>query len=216
MMDSITLQTVKTAILEVIKELEKKRDYFNDLDAPIGDSDHGDSIVATFSLVQKAVEDFNLAEGNIGTFFNCIGKAIVMGGGASMGPLYGTAFMDAGKKVDGKKEINYEEFAGMWEAFVEGIRRRGNVKAGEKTMFDTILPSVTVLSEQYKKGTALKEAIPLVVKAAEDGMNATKDMLATRGRSSRLGERSRGHIDPGSASMSCLVSNFFRVVGEAL
>jgi dihydroxyacetone kinase-like protein len=215
-MDCITLQTVKAAILAVIKDLEKKRDYFNDLDAPIGDSDHGDSIVATFSLVQKAVGDFQFDEGDVGTFFNCIGKAIVMGGGASMGPLYGTAFMDAGKKVNGKKEVDYQEFVGMWEAFVEGIRRRGNVKPGEKTMFDTILPAVTVLSEQYKKGITLKETIPLVVKAAEDGMNSTKDMLATRGRSSRLGERSRGHLDPGSASMNCLIGSFFRVVEAAL
>jgi dihydroxyacetone kinase-like protein len=215
-MESVTLQTVKTAILTVIKELEGQKEYFNDLDAPIGDSDHGDSIVSTFSLVEKAVSDFNFDSGDIGSLFNCIGKAIVMGGGASMGPLYGTAFMDAGKKVAGKKDVSYEEFIGMWEAFVEGIRRRGNVKPGEKTMYDTILPAVTVLTGEYKKGTTLKEAIPLVIKAAEDGMNSTKDMLAIRGRSSRLGERSRGHIDPGSASMNCLIGNFFKVIHAAL
>jgi len=215
-MECITLSTVKTAILEVIKEFEKKKEYFNDLDSPIGDSDHGDSIAATFSLVQKTIEDFNIEEGDIGFFFNSIGKAIIMSGGASMGPLYGTAFMDAGKVLQGKKEIIYSEFVAMWEAFVEGIRRRGNVKQGEKTMYDTILPAVSVLAEQYKKGTALKEAIPYVVKAAEDGMNSTKDMLAARGRSSRLGERSLGHIDPGAASMNCLIGNFFKVVKETL
>jgi dihydroxyacetone kinase-like protein len=83
-------------------------------------------------------------------------------------------------------------------------------------MYDTILPAVAVLSEQHKKGITLKEAIPLVIRAAEDGMNSTRDMLATRGRSSRLGERSLGHIDPGSASMNCLIGNFFKVVQEAL
>jgi dihydroxyacetone kinase-like protein len=215
-MESIALPVVKTAILKVIEELEKQRGYFNDLDSPIGDSDHGDSIASTFSLVQKVVEDFNLDTGSIGMLFNGIGRAIVMGGGASMGPLYGTAFMDAGKSAGDKKELNYEEFVALWEAFVEGIRRRGNVKPGEKTMYDTIFPAVQVLSEQFKKGTALKDAIPLVIKAAEDGMNSTRDMLAARGRSSRLGERSRGHVDPGSASMNCLILNFFTVIQKDL
>ena len=215
-MECIWLEMVKTAILEVIKELEKQKEYYNDLDSPIGDSDHGDSIVATFSLVQKAVEDFDFGTGDIGSLFNCIGKTIIMGGGASMGPLYGTAFMDAGKVAVGKKEVDYSEFVSMWKGFVEGIQRRGNVKPGEKTMFDTIEPAIRVLFDQKEKGVLLKDAIPVVIKAAEDGMNSTKDMLATRGRSSRLGERSLGHIDPGAASMNCLISNFFKVVQEAL
>jgi dihydroxyacetone kinase-like protein len=215
-MEIIALPAIKAAILKVIEELEKQREYFNDLDSPIGDSDHGDSIVSTFSLVQKVVEDFDLDTGSIGTLFNGIGKAIVMGGGASMGPLYGTAFMDAGKSAGDKKELSYEEVVALWEAFAEGIHRRGNVKPGEKTMYDAIFPAVQVLSEQFKKGTALKDAIPLVIKAAEDGMNSTKDMLATRGRSSRLGERSRGHVDPGSASMNCLILNFFTVIQKSL
>jgi dihydroxyacetone kinase-like protein len=215
-MENVTFSAVKTAILKVIGELEKKREYFNDLDAPIGDSDHGDSIVSTFSLVAKAVEGYDSAPNDIGGLLACVGKAIIMGGGASMGPLYGTAFMDAGKSAAGKTELDYDDFTALWEAFVEGIRRRGNVKPGEKTMFDTIVPAVTVLAEQRKKGTPLKEAIPLVVKAAEGGMNATKDMLATRGRSSRLGDRSRGHIDPGAASMCCLVANFFGSIASSL
>jgi dihydroxyacetone kinase-like protein len=215
-MEVVTLSAVKNAMFKVIEELEKQRAYFNDLDAPIGDSDHGDSIVSTFSMVQKSIENFDLAEGNIGSFLNGIGRAIIMGGGASMGPLYGTAFMDAGKSAGDKKELNSREFVALWEAFVAGIQRRGNVKPGEKTMYDTIYPAVQVLSSEIGKGTSLKEVIPLLIKAAEDGMNSTKDMIATRGRSSRLGERSRGHIDPGSASMNCLISNFFTVVGESL
>jgi dihydroxyacetone kinase-like protein len=215
-MESVTFSAVKTAILKVIGELEKKREYFNDLDAPIGDSDHGDSIVSTFSLVEKAVEGYDPARNDIGGLLTCVGKAIIMGGGASMGPLYGTAFMDAGKSAAGKKELDYDGFAALWEAFVEGIRRRGNVKPGEKTMFDTIVPAINTLVEQHKKGTPLKDAVPLVVKAAEAGMVSTKDMLATRGRSSRLGDRSIGHIDPGAASMCCLVENFFASIASFL
>jgi dihydroxyacetone kinase-like protein len=215
-MEIITLPIIKDAMLKIIKEMEEQQVYFNDLDAPIGDSDHGDSIVSTFSLVQKSIGNFDLAEGNIGSFLNAIGRAIIMGGGASMGPLYGTAFMDAGKSAGDKKELNGQEFTSLWEAFVEGIRRRGNVKPGEKTMYDTIFPAVQVLSSEMEKGTSLKDAIPLLIKAAEDGMNSTRDMLSIRGRSSRLGERSRGHIDPGAASMNCLIRNFFTVGGESL
>jgi dihydroxyacetone kinase-like protein len=211
----IGLPVIKSAVLTVIDALKKNREYFNDLDAPIGDSDHGDSIVSTFSLVEKAITEYNPEGGDIGGLFSCVGKAIIMGGGASMGPLYGTAFMDAGKIVAGKKDISYEEFVKMWEAFVEGIRRRGEVKPGEKTMYDTIYPAITALREQFDKAVSLKDAVPAVIKAAEDGMNSTKDMLSTRGRSSRLGERSRGHIDPGSASMNCLIAAFFGVLRES-
>ncbi|MDR1902025.1 MAG: dihydroxyacetone kinase subunit L [Treponema sp.] len=213
-MENITLSLIKTALLNVIEELGKKREYFNDLDSPIGDSDHGDSVVSTFSLVEKAINDYDTAGGDIGGLFTCVGKAIIMGGGASMGPLYGTAFMDAGKSAAGKKELDYGDFTAMWEAFVEGIRRRGNVKPGEKTMYDTIFPAVTVLSAEQKKGLPFEDVLPLVVKAAVDGMNSTKDMLATRGRASRLGERSIGHIDPGAASMCCLVEVFFGTLGS--
>ena len=215
-MDTVTLLTVKKAILKVIEELEKNRQYFNDLDTPIGDSDHGDSICSTFSLVKKAVDEFDMTSGDIGALLACIGKSIILSGGAAMGPLYGTAFMDAGKITAGKNEINYEEFVALWSAFVDGIKRRGNVKPGEKTMYDTIFPAVEKLKQEAANGASIKQAIPAVIKAAEDGMNSTKDMLSTRGRSSRLGERSIGHIDPGSASMFCLISNFFTVVGEEL
>jgi dihydroxyacetone kinase-like protein len=124
--------------------------------------------------------------------------------------------MDAGKSAGDKTELNSQEFVAMWEAFMEGIRRLGNVKPGEKNMYDTIYPAVQALISGTGDHTTLKDAIPAVIKAAEDGMNQTKGMLATRGRSSRLGERSIGHIDPGAASMYCLIENFFGSIVSTL
>lgn len=99
----------------------------------------------------------------------------------------------------------------MWVAFVGGIGKRGE-KVGEKTMYDAIRPAIDALEAAYAEGKSLKEACVLVDIAAKAGMNATKDMLALRGRSSRLGERSLGHIDPGAASMYTVISTFFKFV----
>ena len=215
-MKNISLSTFIKAITNVVEELEKQREYFNDLDTPIGDSDHGDSICSTFNIVKNVIDDFDSSNGNIESLFKSTGKAIVFSGGAAMGPLYGTAFLDAGQAVSGKKEVNYQEFVALWVAFKAGIERRGKVKTGEKTMFDTIDSAVNELITASETGCSLEEAVPRVIKASERGMNSTKDMLSLRGRSSRLGDRSLGYIDPGSASMNCLIKAFFGVIAEDL
>lgn len=138
----------------------------------------------------------------------------VVGALAAMGPLYGSAFSEAGKIVSGKSGIGYDDFVKMWVAFAGGIGKRGE-KVGEKTMYDTIRPAIDALEAAYAESKSLKEACVLVDIAAKAGMNATKDMLALRGRSSRLGERSLGHIDPGAASMYTVISTFFKSVSAA-
>jgi dihydroxyacetone kinase-like protein len=120
--------------------------------------------------------------------------------------------MDAGKSVAGLTSLSYGDLVKMWGAFAEGIARRGGVKRGEKTMYDTIRPAIDALEKAFAGGTPMKDACRLVIAAAESGMNSTKDMLSLRGRSSRLGERSLGHIDPGSASMFSVLSVFFNAM----
>jgi phosphoenolpyruvate---glycerone phosphotransferase subunit DhaL len=211
---TITFDLIKNALIEATDELEKNRQYFNDLDSPIGDSDHGDSVCSSFKKVREAVLGYDDTEiKDTGALLKAAGQALIFSGGAAMGPLYGSAFSEAGKIVAGKSEISYDDFVKMWVAFAGGIGKRGE-KVGEKTMYDTIRPAVDALEKAFAEGKSLKEACVLVDIAAKDGMNATKDMLALRGRSSRLGERSLGHIDPGAASMYTIISTFFKTVGE--
>jgi len=211
MSEKINFKQIKDAIIDVAVELENQRQYLNDLDGPIGDSDHGDSVCSAFKIVKDIVINYSNDSNDIGDLLKTAGRAIIFQGGAAMGPLYGSAFNEAGKVLVGKSEIDYDDFVKMWVAFLGGVSKRGE-KIGEKTMYDTIKPAVDVLESAYASGKSLKEASELVIIAAKEGMNATKDMMALRGRSSRLGERSIGYIDPGSASMYIIISTFFKSV----
>ena len=209
MEEKITFKQIKNAMMAIVDELNDKRQYFNDLDSPIGDSDHGDSVCSAFTKVKEVILNYDKDEKDIGDLLMNIGKAIIFSGGAAMGPLYGSAFAEAGKVLSGKNEIDYDDLVNMWISFMSGIGKRGE-KIGEKTMYDTIYPAVEALKKAHSEDVPLNQAIELVVKAAENGMNSTKDMIAARGRSSRLGERTIGHIDPGSASMNAIIYTFFQ------
>jgi dihydroxyacetone kinase-like protein len=208
-MEKIPFERIKEAFSRVVENLEKNRQYLNDLDSPIGDSDHGESVCNAFQKVKEAVDKFPADRRDIGALLQEAGKAIIFSGGAAMGPLYGTAFMDAGKAVAGKEELNREDLLAMWKAFAQGIQRRGQVQLGEKTMYDTIYPSLQAMEKAFSEGKGLQEMLQEAIKAAKAGMESTKDMLSKRGRSSRLGERSIGHIDPGAASSYFIIEAFF-------
>jgi dihydroxyacetone kinase-like protein len=209
--NKITFSNIKESLIAVTEELEKNRQYYNDLDSPLGDSDHGDSVCGSFKTIKGILLECSIENDDIGVLLKNVGKTILLSGGGAMGPLFGSAFIDAGKAVSGKSIIFYHDFVQMWIAFLGAIGKRGE-KVGEKTMYDTIRPAIDTLELAYSEGKTLTEACELVVKAAKIGMQSTKDMIALRGRSSRLGERTIGHIDPGSASMYTLVSTFFNTI----
>ncbi|MEN3186207.1 MAG: dihydroxyacetone kinase subunit DhaL [Atribacterota bacterium] len=210
----VSFERVKMAFVRILEELEKNRQYLNDLDAPIGDSDHGDSVTNAFRKVKEAVDKYPEGDRDIGKLLQEVGKSIIFSGGAAMGPLYGTAFMDAGKVVSGKPELTPQDVVTMWEAFAGGIARRGNAKMGEKTMYDTIYPMVESLKASLAAGEGFEEMITRAIERARQGMESTKDMLSLRGRSSRLGERSIGHIDPGAASSFIVIKAFLETLLE--
>jgi len=211
---AIPFERVRLAFSQILEALEKNRQYLNDLDAPIGDSDHGESVTNAFRKVKEAIDKLPPEERDIGKLLQEAGKSIIFSGGAAMGPLYGTAFMDAGKVVSGKTELTREDLVALWEAFAGGIARRGQAKVGEKTMYDTIYPMVEALKKSLAEGKDLSIMIEEAIEAARRGMESTKDMLSLRGRSSRLGERSIGHIDPGAASSFIVVRSFMETLLE--
>jgi phosphoenolpyruvate---glycerone phosphotransferase subunit DhaL len=204
----ITFDKIKEAIIAIAGELNKNRQYYNDLDSPLGDSDHGDSVCSAFKTVKETLNNLNNEDKDIGFLLKTVGKAIIFSGGGAMGPLYGSAFMEAGKAVSSKSSLSYADLVEMWNAFLSAMGKR-NEKVGEKTMYDTISPAFEALKSAYSSGVPLKEAVGLVNDAAKCGMESTRNMIALRGRSSRLGERALGHIDPGAASMYAVISTFF-------
>jgi dihydroxyacetone kinase-like protein len=134
------------------------------------------------------------------TIFNTAAKSFLNAVGASSGPLYGTAFMRAGATVKGKSAIDRDALADCIAAMAKGMQDRGKAERGEKTMMDAWLPAADAIQEAKTRGDDAVACLETAVAAAEAGAEATKQMLATKGRASRLGERALGHIDPGAAS----------------
>lgn len=202
----ITVKELKKAFKRVKEILEEKKNELNKLDSEIGDSDHGQSVTKAFARVDKVAEEYDGED--IGELLSKIAKSIISYGGAAMGPLYGTAFLKASKKVKGKKNIDLKDLKCILEAMEKGIKERGKVKVGDKTMLDTLHPAAKALAESDN----IEEGIKSSIKAAEEGMKKTKEMKAKVGRSSRLGDRSIGYIDPGSASMYYILREFLQTL----
>ena len=187
-------------LLEMIKEMsaiiQQNKDFLTELDMPIGDSDHGINLARGFQQVEAKIPTF---EGkDAGFILKNVGMTLVSTVGGASGPLYGTAFMKAGAKVAGKMELGKDDLIDMLHEAVEGIKMRGKSTTGEQTMLDAMVPAL----EALKATGDLKAALA----AAEEGVEKTKGMIATKGRASYLGERSLGHQDPGATSFTLLFS----------
>ena len=187
-------------LLEMIKEMsaiiQQNKEFLTELDMPIGDSDHGINLARGFLAVEAKLP--TLEGKDAGTILKTVGMTLVSTVGGASGPLYGTAFMKAGAKMAGKTEIGLEDLIVMLHEAVEGIKMRGKSTVGEQTMLDAMVPALETLKESGSLSAALV--------AAEAGVEKTKDMIATKGRASYLGERSLGHQDPGATSFTLLFS----------
>lgn len=187
-------------LLEMIKEMsaiiQQNKDFLTELDMPIGDSDHGINLARGFLAVEAKLP--TLEGKDAGTILKTVGMTLVSTVGGASGPLYGTAFMKASTKVAGKQELGFDDLVAMLNEAVEGIKMRGKATVGEQTMLDAMVPAL----EALKASGDLRAALA----AAEAGVEKTKDMIATKGRASYLGERSLGHQDPGATSFTLLLS----------
>ena len=171
-------------------------DELTRLDAAIGDGDHGANMARGFNAI--LAQKHELAALPLGAALQKAGMTLVTSVGGAAGPLYGSLLMGTGRALDGGDDA-VEAFA----AGVELVRKRGKSDVGAKTMLDALVPAVAAARERKGEGPA---AIIAAVRAAVDGgWEATRDMVATRGRASFLGPRSRGHYDPGATSSRLLV-----------
>lgn len=161
------------------QKIQDKKDYLSELDTPIGDGDHGNNMARGMDAVMAT--DLS---GDLPDIFKATAMALISKVGGASGPLYGTAMMEMMKA---SKESNDPEI--LLKAAIEGIKKRGNSTEGEKTMLDLWVPAV----ENLNNGTLNPATIEILVEK-------TKDIKATKGRASYVGDRSIGHIDPGAMS----------------
>jgi len=189
---------IVSILQEIVKVLEEKKAELNRLDANLGDGDHGRTVVNAFRNVIEQNKDLEYKD--LGDALQKIGRTLAFSTGAATGPLFGSAFMEAGKRVQGKEKLTLRDWKNALSGAVEGVKKRGKAEVGDKTMLDTLYPAVKALEQSVDKNESLKEGLLKAIEAAKRGMESTKDLISKRGRSSRLGERTIGHIDPGAAS----------------
>ncbi|TZE83017.1 dihydroxyacetone kinase subunit DhaL [Calorimonas adulescens] len=209
--------TINSAIvIDIIKSIAKtlaeNKEYLTELDSAIGDADHGINMDRGFNTVLTKLP--SLEGKDIGTILKTVGMTLVSTVGGASGPLYGTAFMRAGQAVAGKNEIDEKDILTIFEAALQGIKERGKAVAGEKTMIDALEPALKSYRDAVDNNIGLAEALNRAVDAAKEGMEYTKNIIATKGRASYLGERSIGHQDPGATSSYLLLQAAARVVNS--
>jgi dihydroxyacetone kinase-like protein len=185
------------------KAMSENRDYLVELDAAIGDADHGANMERGFQAILKKLPEMDGQDP--GAIFKTAGMTLVSTVGGAAGPLYGTFFLQAGKELDDKAEMLPQDWAAALKAGVEGVKMRGKAGPGDKTMLDALLPAVKALEEALRAGRPFARALEEAAEAARLGMEATIPLVARKGRASYLGERSAGHQDPGATSSFLLL-----------
>ena len=192
----------KIVALALVRAIQENRDYLSEIDGLIGDGDHGANMSKGFSMFADRMAD---KDPGIAEAFKLLSRTLMGDIGGSMGPLYGTFFNEMSKKLRDLEHISAPEFGVALEAALEGVKSIGGAKIGDKTLVDCLEPAVAAFRQSVEGGADFREALTALKIAAEIGRDSTKDMVAKLGRSSRLGERSRGVLDAGATSCCILL-----------
>jgi len=199
------LQTFATVLAE-------NKEYLTQLDAAIGDADHGINMDRGF---KKAIAQLpTVADRDIGSILKTVSMTLISSVGGASGPLYGTLFLRASTAVGNKQELTEQDMLKLLQAGLDGVLQRGKARLGDKTMVDALTRSVTAFEQAVAEGKDMLEAMQQAVAAAELGMKDTIPMLAKKGRASYLGERSIGHQDPGSTSVYLMLHCLLGVLSD--
>ena len=202
-----TTDQYKQYLYDVIEMIENEKDYLSDLDRKIGDGDHGVTMSIGWQAVKEKLENELKEETDGGEISKIVAKTFRNTVGSSVGPLYATGFLRGSKVLKGKTALADQDLFNFWIAFGEGIKERGQAEVGDKTMIDSIDPFVQSLKLQRDR-QSFEHAMDKALRDAKRGMLSTKDMVSKKGRSSRLGDRSKGFQDPGATSAYLIMECF--------
>ena len=212
--DVVTLDQLVSWLGSFTDAVHEQKGYLTELDSAIGDADHGANLTRGMDAVMAAVTGPDVARADdAGALLAKVGMTLVTSVGGASGPLYGTFFLRLGTAVGDATELDGPALLAALQAGLEGIVTRGRAEPGDKTMYDALAPAVAALAASLDRGESLPAALRLAATAAEEGRDATSEMLALKGRASYLGERSVGHIDPGSASSALMLTALADAVG---
>ena len=201
---SVNADTIRRWLTSAAGAVHDQRDYLTQLDAAIGDADHGTNMDRGFTaVVDKLAELDSVPPGKVLT---TAGSTLVSTVGGASGPLWGMALRRAGRALGDAEEFDGPQFADAIDAALAGIVELGAAEEGDKTMVDALAPAAQALRERLEAGAGFDEAVAAARQAAEEGMRATVPLRAQKGRASYLGERSIGHQDPGATSTAIIIA----------
>ncbi len=207
------LDFISRTIDAVAAEIFQNADLLTELDQAIGDGDHGINMKRGLKAVVNQKE--KLTERSLSRALQKIGATLVMHIGGAAGPLYGSLFIAMGKTAE-EPPLDLPKMARMFNDGVAAVKKRGKSDVGAKTMLDVLGPTADSLSAMVSQGASIPVILAGLRAAADQGLEDTRDMVATKGRASFLGQRSCGHLDPGAKSSQLVVYSVCRSIEEML
>jgi dihydroxyacetone kinase-like protein len=201
--EDVTTATLEQWVRSFADLVAENRDLLTELDAAIGDADHGSNMDRGMKAVVAAIDES--APATAGALFTKVGMTLVSTVGGASGPLFGTMFLRMGSSLGAAETVSPQELAAALGAGLVGVVDRGKAGPGDKTMYDALAPAVDALDASLAADASLAESLLAARGAAERGRDATTPLLARKGRASYLGERSVGHQDPGATTVALLL-----------
>jgi dihydroxyacetone kinase-like protein len=204
--------TISSWMREIDRSVRAERDHLVQLDAAIGDGDHGTNMQRGFEAVVQALD--GEAGAPPGRLLITAGRTLVSTVGGASGPLWGSALRSGGRVLADAAQFDAPQLVEVLSAALAAVKDLGAAAVGDKTMVDALEPAVDALRREVVAGTDLSTAVGAAAEAAEKGMRATVPLQARKGRASYLGERSIGHQDPGAASTALIIRALERAVAK--
>ncbi len=201
--ETVTSTALEEWVRRFAQLIAENRDYLTELDAAIGDADHGSNMDRGMKAAVAAIDES--APATAGALFTKVGMTLVSTVGGASGPLFGTLFLRMGGSLGDAETHSAADLAAALRAGLVGTVDRGKAGPGDKTMYDALAPAVDALDAAVSEGAPLAAGLKAARDAAAAGRDATTPMLARKGRASYLGERSVGHQDPGATTVALLL-----------
>lgn len=190
----------KSIVMAAIKAVQTNKDYLGEIDGLIGDGDHGMNMNKGFSICEDRIKDQDISFSDA---LSTLGDILLSEIGGSMGPIYGTIFMDMADEA--QDDIDAQVFSKMLSNGLDGLKDIIEARVGDKTLVDVLEPAVAEFAKSAEAGNDFAASLEMLKEKAEVGKESTKDLVAKFGRSSRLGERSKGVLDAGATSCNIIL-----------
>lgn len=204
-MKSISKEEFINIINIVADSIIENEGYFCDLDSVAGDGDFGTSLAKGFSEIKNDWDNLNRKD--IGSFLKNCSMIIMEKCGGASGPIWGNAFMKAGRYAKGKESLNLEEVSELFKSMIDGVQKVGKAKLGDKTLLDSLIPLTESLKKSAEEDLEMEDALDIAIKEAAKGAESTKTITASKGRARYLGERSIGAYDAGAKAIVVIMSS---------